>query len=104
MARDGRSAHARHIIEIGSHGSNLVKPARPIQAAIPSVDRILALAPIVAMIAEHGREAVVRAVREEVGGLRALLGAHAEAALTETAMDQIAARWPRGWRPRPRHP
>ena len=69
-----------------------MKPGRPIQAAIPSVDRILALAPCAAMIAEHGREAVVGAVREEVGGLRALLGAHAEAALPQTATDHIAAR------------
>jgi len=69
-----------------------MKPGRPIQAAIPSVDRILALAPVAAMIAEHGREAVVGAVREEVGGLRALLGAHAEGALAQTAADHIAAR------------
>jgi len=74
------------------HASNPMKPGRPIQAAIPSVDRILALSPIVAMIDEHGREAVVRAVREELGGLRALLGAPAEAALAQTATDHISAR------------
>src|SRR3990172_6906756 len=69
-----------------------MKPGRPIQAAIPSVDRILALSPIAAMIDEHGREAVVLAVREELGDLRALLGAPAEAALAQTATDHISAR------------
>ena len=44
------------------------------------------------MIVEHGREAVVRAVREEVSALRALLGAQAETALAETATVRIAAR------------
>ena len=44
---------------------------RPIQASIPSVDRVLRLAPVAALVADHGRDAVVSAVRAEVDGLRA---------------------------------
>jgi len=65
---------------------------RSLHAAIPSVDRILGLAPTAVLIAQHGRDAVVAAVREEVGRLRAALNEQGEAALGEATPESIAAR------------
>ena len=69
-----------------------MKHGRPIQALIPSVDRILAFPRIAAMISVYGRESVRCAVREELEELRALLEARAETAVSETAADRICAR------------
>ena len=44
--------------------------AKPLQAAVPSVDRILGLPGIEAAIAEFGRTLVVQAVRDELAALR----------------------------------
>ena len=66
--------------------------ARSIHAAIPSVDRILSLAPTAVLIAHHGRDAVVAAIREEVGRLRAALNEQGEAALGEATPESIGAR------------
>jgi len=66
--------------------------ARPLQASLPSVDRVLRLAPVAALIADHGRDAVVCAVRAEIGGLRAGLTKRKAAAPADAAMDDIAAR------------
>jgi len=65
---------------------------RSLHAAIPSVDRILGLAPTAVLVAQHGRDAVVAAVREEVGRLRAALNEQGEAALGEATPQSIAAR------------
>ena len=64
---------------------------RPIQASIPSVDRVLRLAPVAALVADHGRDAVVSAVRAEVDGLRVALSGRKRAAPAETEMENIAA-------------
>ena len=70
-----------------------VMPAsRPIQTSIPSVDRILRLASVAALVADHGREAVVAAVRAEVDRLRASLSGRAEVAPGATRAENIAAR------------
>ncbi|MGP1678205.1 MAG: L-seryl-tRNA(Sec) selenium transferase [Burkholderiales bacterium] len=66
--------------------------ARPIRASIPSVDRILKLAAVEVLIAEHGRDAVVAAVRDDVDRLRAALARGDAAALGEAAAQSIAAR------------
>ena len=65
---------------------------RPIQAAIPSVDRILQLAAVLALIAEHGREAVVSAIRYDLDQLRATLSERDGATPDEMAAGRIAAR------------
>jgi L-seryl-tRNA(Ser) seleniumtransferase len=65
---------------------------RPIHASIPSVDRILRLAAVAVLIAEYGRDAVVSAVRDDVGRLRATLGKRDGAAPGETTAECIAAR------------
>ena len=67
-------------------------PVRPIQASIPSVDRILGYPPIKPMIDEHGREAVVAAIRDELEERRARLLGRAEAAVAETSVDHICDR------------
>ena len=64
---------------------------RPIQASIPSVDRVLRLAPVAALVADHGRDAVVSAVRAEVDGLRAALSGRKRAAPGAAAIENIAA-------------
>ena len=63
---------------------------RPIQASIPSVDRILKLAAVAVLIAEHGRDAVVSAVRDDVDRLRASLSD--SALLGEATAEGIATR------------
>ena len=65
---------------------------RPIHASIPSVDRILKLAAVAALIAEHGRDAVLAAVRDDVEQLRASLSGRDAAAAGEAAAEPIAAR------------
>jgi L-seryl-tRNA(Ser) seleniumtransferase len=65
---------------------------RPLQASIPSVDRVLRLAPVAALVADHGRDAVVSAVRAEVDALRAALGGRKRAAPGAAAMENIAAK------------
>ncbi|MCC6196094.1 MAG: L-seryl-tRNA(Sec) selenium transferase [Burkholderiales bacterium] len=69
-----------------------MRVGRPAQISIPSVDRILRLASVAVLIAEHGREAVVAAVRAEAAALRARLSARAEAAPDESSAENIAAR------------
>ena len=70
--------------------------ARPIQASIPSVDRILRLASVAPLVADHGRDAVVAAVRAELDRLRAALtrrrGATHSAASAEKIAAQVAVR------------
>jgi L-seryl-tRNA(Ser) seleniumtransferase len=66
--------------------------SRPIHASIPSVDRILKLAAVAPLIAEHGRDAVVAAVREDVARLRAALGQRGGAKASEATAESIAAR------------
>ena len=69
--------------------------APTIQAAIPSVDRVLQLC--AGLIAAHGRAAVVSAIREELDGIRSTLGegsnpAEAEAArIVARVGDRLAA-------------
>ncbi len=46
----------------------------PIQASLPSVDRILGLPPVVALIEAHGREAVTAGVRAVLAELREAMG------------------------------
>jgi L-seryl-tRNA(Ser) seleniumtransferase len=65
---------------------------RPIHASIPSVDRILSLAAVAALIAEYGHDAVVAAVRDDLDRLRVSLSKRDGATLTETTAERIAAR------------
>ena len=65
---------------------------RSIRAAIPSVDRILSLAPVLALIAQYGRDAVVAAVRDDVERLRASMGKRDGATAGEAAAQRIATR------------
>ncbi len=65
---------------------------RPIHGSIPSVDRILRLAAVAALIAEYGRDAVVSAVRDDLDRLRASLGKRGDAARGETTAERIATR------------
>ncbi|MBI3374083.1 MAG: L-seryl-tRNA(Sec) selenium transferase [Betaproteobacteria bacterium] len=62
-----------------------------ILAALPSIDRVLMLGPVEALIAQYGRAAVVAAVRGEVDRLRTMLGEQGEAMLAEAAPERIAA-------------
>jgi len=65
---------------------------RPMQASIPSVDRVLRHAPVAALIANHGRDAVLAAVRADIDALRAALTRRKRAAPGEAAMENIAGR------------
>ncbi len=65
---------------------------RPIHASIPSVDRILKLAAVAALIAEYGRDAVVSAVRDDVDRLRAALGQRDGATASDATPESIATR------------
>lgn len=65
---------------------------RPIRASIPSVDRILSLAAVVALIAEYGRDAVVSAIRDDVDRLRASLSQRDGATPGDAAAERIATR------------
>jgi L-seryl-tRNA(Ser) seleniumtransferase len=69
-----------------------MRVTRPIQASIPSIDRILRLATVAALITDHGRDAVVSAVRAEVDWLRATLTKRKAAARGETEVENIATR------------
>lgn len=66
--------------------------ARSIRAAIPSVDRVLNHALVADLIAAHGREAVLAAVREDIDRLRACLEAKGRGALGEAQLENVAAR------------
>ncbi len=64
--------------------------APTLQAAIPSVDRVLAqCAPLIAL---HGRERVLAAVRSELAALRSRLGEGSGDALAEAGIERIVAR------------
>ncbi len=63
--------------------------AKPLQAAVPSVDRVLGLPGIAAAILDFGRNLVVQAVRDELAALRTALSAEGEAALARTNDDVI---------------
>src|SRR5487761_2147247 len=65
---------------------------RPIHASLPSVDRILKFVAAAALIEEHGRDAVVSAVRGDVDRLRAALSKPDAATLGEAAAERIATR------------
>jgi L-seryl-tRNA(Ser) seleniumtransferase len=65
---------------------------RPIHASIPSVDRILGLAAVARLIEEHGRDAVVSAIRDDVDRLRASLGKRDGATPGDAAAECIATR------------
>jgi L-seryl-tRNA(Ser) seleniumtransferase len=61
--------------------------AKLLQRNIPSVDRVLRSAPAAALVAAHGRRAVVAEVRRELGRLRASMRERSEASL-----ERVAAR------------
>lgn len=63
--------------------------AKPLQAAVPSVDRILGLPGIEAAIAEFGRNLVLQAVRDELAELRAALSTDGATALSRADDDVI---------------
>ena len=65
---------------------------RPIHASIPSVDRILGLAAVAVLIAEHGRDAVVSAIRDDVDRLRRSLGKRDGATPGDATAESIATR------------
>jgi L-seryl-tRNA(Ser) seleniumtransferase len=65
---------------------------RPIHASIPSVDRLLKLAAVSALIAEYGRDAVVSAVRDDLDRLRANLSKRDGATPGEMTAERIATR------------
>jgi L-seryl-tRNA(Ser) seleniumtransferase len=65
---------------------------RSVQAALPSVDRVLKDPALAALIEEYGRPAVVAALRDEVDRLRATLTERGREALQETRLEHIAAR------------
>jgi L-seryl-tRNA(Ser) seleniumtransferase len=65
---------------------------RPSRASIPSVDRILNLAVVTAMIAEYGRDAVVAAIRDDLERLRASLVKRGGATPCDSTAECIAAR------------
>lgn len=65
---------------------------RPLQASIPSVDRILRLSSVAALITDHGRDAVVCAVRAEVESLRATLSSRKAAVPGATKVENVATR------------
>jgi L-seryl-tRNA(Ser) seleniumtransferase len=71
-------------------------PVRPLQAAIPSVDRVLKHAAFATLVAAHGRAPVVAAVRDELARLRAALSAKGAplpgAAAPERIAQGVAAR------------
>ncbi|MBT7526035.1 MAG: L-seryl-tRNA(Sec) selenium transferase, partial [Rhodospirillales bacterium] len=52
----------------------MAKSAPPLQASLPSVDRILGLAPIVALVEAHGRAVVTTGVRAVLAQLREIIG------------------------------
>ena len=63
-----------------------------VQAAIPSVDRVLKLAAVEALIAQHGRAPVLAAVREALAELRTGVSRHGEAALDGAQPERIVQR------------
>ncbi|MGY9006126.1 MAG: L-seryl-tRNA(Sec) selenium transferase [Alphaproteobacteria bacterium] len=52
----------------------MAKSEPPLQASLPSVDRILGLAPVVALIEAHGRLVVTTGVRAVLAQLREIIG------------------------------
>lgn len=66
--------------------------SRSARASIPSVDRMLRLAAVAALIAQHGRDAVLHTVRDDIDRLRVRLGTKDGAAPGEAAPECIAAR------------
>ena len=68
------------------------QPAPSLQAAIPSVDRVLRLPAVVALIEAHGRPLVTETVRATLAGLREALAESGAAALPETSDDAVALR------------
>ena len=52
----------------------MAKSDPPLQASLPSVDRILGLAPIVALVEAHGRAVVTTGVRAVLAQLREIIG------------------------------
>jgi L-seryl-tRNA(Ser) seleniumtransferase len=65
--------------------------AKLLQRNIPSVDRVLRSAPAAALVAAHGRGAVVAEVRRELDRLRASMRGRAEASLGRVAARVGAA-------------
>ena len=63
--------------------------AKPLQAAVPSVDRILGLPGLETAIAEFGRHLVLQAVRDELAALRAARSTDGAAALSRADDDVI---------------
>ena len=63
-----------------------------IQAAVPSVDRVLHLAAVRSLVETHGRPAATEAVRVVLDDLRRRLSAEGEAALSLAADKAIVAR------------
>ena len=68
------------------------QPATSLQASIPSVDRVLRLPAVVALIEAHGRPMVTETVRATLAGLRAALAEGGAAVLPETSDDAVALR------------
>ncbi len=68
------------------------QPATSLQAAIPSVDRVLRLPAVVALIEAHGRALVTETVRATLAGLREALAEGGAAALPEISDDAVALR------------
>ncbi len=64
----------------------------PVQAAVPSVDRLMRLPPVQALIATYGRASVADAVRGNLAALRERLTLRGRDALPEASEGAIVAR------------
>ena len=64
----------------------------PVQAAVPSVDRLMRLPPVHTLVATYGRSSVADAVRRSLALLRETLTLRGEDALPEASEGAILAR------------
>ncbi len=71
---------------------NKAQPDRPLQAAVPSVNRVLEWAPVRELIAGHGRPLVTEAVRRALEQLRERLQSDGEVALDATRDAAVVER------------
>jgi len=66
--------------------------AKSVQAAVPSVDRVLNMAPVQSLIDSHGRQAVTRAARAVLADLRKSLSQEGESGLGAAKPPVLAGR------------